>query len=988
MSKNKNDFFSNDFGQEPSIKSGINQSVNPEIMKNNSLSHESEGETALESKFRKTLSHNFDKRLSKHFISGKDMSQFRESLKESGILGYKEGQNIKVRELPKISNETYEKFKNSNTDKATLDNLYNTLTKSNCNFKSVESNNSLGGLTPLTYLIESSFAMNFNKAREIKDKYDMLKPYIYNYRTINGDGNCFYRAAMFRYLEIMVLNNKIEYLQNITYDVYNSFNSEELKSRLNIGNVNIKPSLTINLLILITDLLKTGNILLAHNILVKSFCICRKFDYAIIFYFRYILYDYIKKNEEKTYLKSFPIKIGNLLPSQYETEDGKFLYDLFYTNYLLKFYTDAEKIVIYLTPFVLGVPLNVIIFDDNEEEILQNFKWEEGNGLNLIDEVSLLNRKNHYEIVYSQRDYEKYQNIFENYENHQKSVILSDIEKYLKLLPNDNNDNLLAGISESKHKLTPKTMVIQRNNLHNMDKYNIGKYNEDNKVKSDIVNKTGKNPNIINNIDLINGNKINDNNININQNQNRKNELNPKVKVQSNKNNNNNINNPYLNNNQYERQNQNNNNIKNDIDNNIYQNNNKNHNINVNNINQYNSSNNQNKAKINPGQNNGYNNQNNYQPSRQNMQPHNNQNILQEQNAINNNIYNNQKGSQNNSDISNQLARQNNNNLQNNMIQNNKFINSKYSQNNNNNSNNLVNNQNNINKRNYKINPNENINNKPNQKNEEIGLKTPGNEHLSKQSNNNHTQGSNNSNQFICKICKNPLNITNLTLCQNCFKNEILNEVYSSYLQYLNQPNMPEESINAYITITNFKNEKKTLNLDDALARYNHYFPNPNQKFERKQMILELKKRLCVACLNDIKTYNFYELPCKCRICSLNHLNSYLSFFQDFKRGFVCNCKTNYDRHMMMELTLIKGLNNDINSRINFYFQKKLDSICCICAKTDHIRGYSNTLVCLEIPEYNGFLYSLKHYFCTNCTQVNRNKEFFCQICRIKHFWN
>ena len=119
----------------------------------------------------------------------------------------------------------------------------------------------------------------------------------------------------------MLLNNQIYILQNITYDVYNSFNSEELKSRLIIGNVNIKPTLTINLLILITDLLKTGNILLAHNILVKSFCICRKFDYAIIFYFRYILYDYIKKNEEKTYMKSFPIKIGNLLPSQYEKED-------------------------------------------------------------------------------------------------------------------------------------------------------------------------------------------------------------------------------------------------------------------------------------------------------------------------------------------------------------------------------------------------------------------------------------------------------------------------------------------------------------------------------------------------------------------------------------------------------------------------------------------------------------------------------------------
>ena len=224
--------------------------------------------------------------------------------------------------------------------------------------------------------------------------------------------------------------------------------------------------LLLNLLILITDLLKKGDILSAHQILIKSFCICRKFDYAIIFYFRYILYDYIKKNEEKTYLKSFPIKLGNLLPSQYETEDGKFLYELFYSNYLLKFYTDAEKIVIYLTPFVLGIPLNVIIFDDCEEEILQNFKWEEGKGLNLDGEIYLLNRKNHYEIVYTKKDNEKYKNIFQYYENHQRSVILSDIEKYLKLYDNDNSDNMiLEGYNESEKKNNPRTMVIQRNNI-------------------------------------------------------------------------------------------------------------------------------------------------------------------------------------------------------------------------------------------------------------------------------------------------------------------------------------------------------------------------------------------------------------------------------------------------------------------------------------------------------------------------------------------
>ena len=92
-----------------------------------------------------------------------------------------------------------------------------------------------------------------------------------------------------------------------------------------------------------------------------------------------------------------------------------------------------------MTPFVLGVALNVFIYDANDDEILQNFKWEEGQGLNLSDEINLLNRKNHYEIVYMNKEYEKYKNIFSFYENNIKSVILSDIQKYLKPKPNDND---------------------------------------------------------------------------------------------------------------------------------------------------------------------------------------------------------------------------------------------------------------------------------------------------------------------------------------------------------------------------------------------------------------------------------------------------------------------------------------------------------------------------------------------------------------------
>ena len=931
-----------------------------------------EAETALESKFRKTFS---NKRLSKHFISEKNIPKIRKSLEGSGILD-NNIQTLTVRELPKISQENYDTFKNSFTNQEYLDSLLIKISNTNCNFKSVDSNNSIGGLTPLTYLVESSFSMSTNRAKEINNKYNMLKPYIYNYRTVNGDGNCFYRAIMFRYLEILVLNKHIEYLQNVTYDVYNSLNSEEIKPRLIVGNINIKLNLTINLLILITNLLKKGNVLLAHNTLVRSFSTCRIFDYAIIFYFRYILYDYIKENEEKSYIKSFPIKLGNLLPSQYETEEGKFLYDLFYTNYLLKFYTDAEKIVIYLTPFVLGIPLNVIIFDDNEEEILQNFKWEEGKGLNIVDEINLLNRKNHYEIIYTLSDNEKYKNIFENYENHKKSVVLNDIEKHLNALAIGINTNIFNGnfdIKEKEKINNPKTMFLKRNNLYNIDNNQVFENGKTNNNKIEL-NSNNANQNITNE------KKINNNNSN--QKNNNKNNLNPNVQIKQ-------KNDVISNIIDYDKINDTSNKIQN-----------QNNNININNIKKINNTNLQKNdvKKINNNQMHNLNppnnikkipdknNNNNQNLSKQNLKEKpniqiNNQRIPQDNPELNNN----QIGKQNYIGVPNHPITQQNYYPQNNTTHNTAIINSNSSQHNNNVNQHHGYTHNNQEPNSYNI---------QKQKDAAIGLKTPGNEYSSKNSANNPSYKTEKNytniiqNQFVCNNCKTPLRNTNINLCRKCFKNEIINETYSSYLQCFDQNHQykPEQLINANITITNFKNEKTFMNLDSAISLYNAYFPA--NKLGRRDIISELKKRVCIACSEEIKNNNCIILPCKCRICSKEHLNNYFSFYQDLARGFLCRCKELYNRHMMMELILIKELNNDIIWRINYYFQKKLDYICCICAKSGNIRGYSSTLISLEKPEFNRFLYSLKHYFCAQCTDTNKSNEFFCQICQMRHLFN
>ncbi len=42
----------------------------------------------------------------------------------------------------------------------------------------------------------------------------------------------------------------------------------------------------------------------------------------MVLYYRYKIYEFIKLNSNKVYTKQFSVKIGNLLPSEYETING------------------------------------------------------------------------------------------------------------------------------------------------------------------------------------------------------------------------------------------------------------------------------------------------------------------------------------------------------------------------------------------------------------------------------------------------------------------------------------------------------------------------------------------------------------------------------------------------------------------------------------------------------------------------------------------
>ena len=146
-----NDYFS-DFIIDSPIKSNTFQSENIE---NIYSSHGIEGgiirrETIFEMKLRKNLKNS---KPNKYLISNEDISKLRYSFHDLGILVDNNANQIRLRNLPKINNDEYEKFKNSIIDKEELNNFYRALNTKKYDFESHDFVNSVGGIASLKDLV-------------------------------------------------------------------------------------------------------------------------------------------------------------------------------------------------------------------------------------------------------------------------------------------------------------------------------------------------------------------------------------------------------------------------------------------------------------------------------------------------------------------------------------------------------------------------------------------------------------------------------------------------------------------------------------------------------------------------------------------------------------------------------------------------------------------------------------------------------------------
>ena len=99
-----------------------------------------------------------------------------------------------------------------------------------------DANKKVGPLLPLNYIIENNYKFQGDRQKVMQEKYDRLKNYIWNLRTIYGDGNCYFRAVIFRYIELLILNKIADIIKLLIVDIHKSFQTPEIKQRLYIAN--------------------------------------------------------------------------------------------------------------------------------------------------------------------------------------------------------------------------------------------------------------------------------------------------------------------------------------------------------------------------------------------------------------------------------------------------------------------------------------------------------------------------------------------------------------------------------------------------------------------------------------------------------------------------------------------------------------------------------------------------------------------------------
>ena len=329
---------------------------------------------------------------------------------------------LKIRKIKEISEKNFEEIK-LQYNKASIEQLIKIIYEyenENCNVVKL--------IYPIKDLIENNFKYEDEKTYKIIIEKQLFRD-IEFYRPIKGDGNCFYRAVIFRYFELIILNQNLSLLRNVINDINEVYSDNYITKfmQMNIDDPSllVKPRLIIYILIIIYNFLKEGKVNDSYKIFFLSINYCSKFDYGLLLYFKYILYKYIHENEKKYFTKEDKIEIKNLLPDKYINDEKGF--DDYYESSLLIFNKFAEKIVLYVTPYVLTIKLNIFANENIGDDKIISFDFKGESKYKFKDDITILYKNYHYDLLYYKaiKNDLCLSNYIENYES--KSLDLNNL---------------------------------------------------------------------------------------------------------------------------------------------------------------------------------------------------------------------------------------------------------------------------------------------------------------------------------------------------------------------------------------------------------------------------------------------------------------------------------------------------------------------------------------------------------------------------------
>lgn len=245
-------------------------------------------------------------------------------------------------------------LKDENINVLTQSNLKENITNNNLDLNFFEKN-------PIGPICEMEKIYFLCRLQNSKEEIKKLSKDLEYWRLILGDGNCFYRAFMFSLIELWILQKNSKDLEKMICDVFQIFETEKNNDLLKQKNFH---KLEIcGILCLILDNIKKKKTATAYEILLKSYQRNKNFDIGLIVYMRLVLFNYISKYRDFYYNSESQIEIGHLLPNEFIDECENFLFEDFFRDFLLRINSEAEKIIIYLSPIIFGVNLDLFILE-------------------------------------------------------------------------------------------------------------------------------------------------------------------------------------------------------------------------------------------------------------------------------------------------------------------------------------------------------------------------------------------------------------------------------------------------------------------------------------------------------------------------------------------------------------------------------------------------------------------------------------------------